>query len=151
MTTESVFTAAYLALVALVLGGWLWSKLRGVKVDNSEAWEKKYPKRTELRSLPYRFRWWHVPVFLGQAAFIGWWVYEAHKAGENVVLIFFLAVVLCAFLTACITQGWDWIVRRLRGLRGHRGQASGHSLSTARPRSLLGEAPEKRKRVGIGD
>ncbi len=154
MTVENAFTTAYLGLFALIFAYWLWGKVTGRKIDNSEAWEKKYPKRPELRSLPYRFRWWHVPVFAVQAAFVGGWCYAAIKDGKNFVIIGLIAVAVCAFLTACITQSWDWIARRLlglKGLRGHRSKPSDHSLGPTGPGSLLSKTPEERKRIGVRD
>ena len=50
--------------------------------------------------------------YIAQALFIGWWVYQAHIDGQNIGMIFVLAVALCAFITACITQTWDWFVRK---------------------------------------
>ena len=93
-------------------------------------------------------RWlWYV----AQTLFIGWWVYQAHLDGENVVLIFLLAVVLCAFLTACLTRLWDWGVQRLRALRRHGGQSSSDSLRLTGTGRGLSEAPEHRKRIGVRD
>lgn len=155
MTVESVFTTAYLGLCALIFAYWLWGKITGRKIDNSEAWEKKYPKRPELRSLPYRFRWWHVPVFAVQAAFVLWLsigVISDHPSdGRAWVIVPLLTIAVCAFLTACITQSWDWIIRRLKGLRSHRGEPSGHSLGSTGPGGLLSKTTEERKRVGVRD
>lgn len=52
--------------------------------------------------------------YIAQTLFIGWWVYQAHLDGQNVGLIFVLAVALCAFLTACLTRLWDWLTVRRR-------------------------------------
>lgn len=151
MTIEDAFTTAYIVLFALILAYWLWGKIVGRKIDNSEAWEEKHPKRVELRSLPYRFRWWHIPILIVQASFVWLWCYAAIKDGKNLVITGLIAVGLCAFLTACITQSWDWVVRRLRDLRSHRGEASGHSLSAGGTGRLLSKTPEERKRIGVRD
>ena len=151
MTIKDAFTTAYIVLFALILAYWLWGKIVGRKIDNSEAWEEKHPKRVELRSLPYRFRWWHTPILIAQAIFVGVWCYAAIKDGKNFVITGLIATGLCAFLTACITQSWDWVVRRLRGLRGHGGETSGHGLGPTGPGSLLSKTPEERKRIGVRD
>lgn len=155
MTAGDLFAAVYFGLCALIFVYWLWSKITGRKIDNSEAWEKKYPKRPELRSLPYRFRWWHVPVFAVQAAFVLWLsigVISDHPSdGRAWVIVPLLAIAVCAFLTACITQSWDWVVRRLRGLRSHRREAGDHGLRSVGTGRLLSETPKERKSIGVRD
>lgn len=155
MTIENAFTTAYLGLFALIFAYWLWGKIIGRKIDNSGAWEEKYPRRVELRSLPYRFRWWHIPILIVQASFVFSISYAVISdnpgKGGAWVIVPLLAVGVCAFLTACITQSWDWIVRRLRGLRSHRGEASGHSLSAGGTGRLLSKTAEERKRIGVRD
>lgn len=151
MSGQDIAITVYLGVCALIFGYWLWSKATGRKIDNSEAMEKKFPSRPALRAMPYRFRWWHAPVFMVQAMFIGWWVYQAHFDGQNVVVVFFIAVVLCAFLTACLTRLWDWGVQRLRPLRRHGGEPSGDSLRLTGTGRGLSKAPEHRKRIRVRD
>lgn len=155
MTIKDAFTTAYIVLFALILAYWLWGKIVGRKIDNSEAWEEKHPKRVELRSLPYRFRWWHIPILIVQASFVFSISYAVISdnpgKGGAWVIVPLLAIGVCAFLTACITQSWDWVVRRLRGLRGHGGETSGHSLGSTGPGGLLSKTPEERKRIGVRD
>lgn len=149
MSGQDIGGLVYLALCAVIFLYWIWGKITGRKIDNSEAWERKYPKRPELRRLPYRFSWWHVPVFLIQAAFVGWWIYMAALDGQNIAAILFLAIVLCAFLTACIAQTTDWVIQRLRRLRRHGGQSSGDSLSLPASRPGISQSTEQRQRIGI--
>ena len=94
--------------------------------------------------------------YVAQAAFIGWLTYgvattpPAKSPGEIVILLL-IAVCLCAFLTACLTRLWDWSVRRLRGLKGHRGEAGSDGLSLSRTGSGLSKSPEHAQRVRIGE
>lgn len=86
--------------------------------------------------------------YIAQALFIGWFAHGMWKskpgatAGELAVAIF-IAVCLCAFLTACLTHLWDWAARRLRGLRRNDSEPGGDSLSLARPRSRLPKTPKQ--------
>lgn len=94
--------------------------------------------------------------YLAQAAFIAWLTHgvatthPAKSLGE-VIIIFVIAVSLCAFLTACLTQLWDRGVRRLRGLEGHRGEAGGDSLSLTRTRRSLSKTPEHAERIRVSE
>lgn len=158
MTIENAFTTACLGLFALIFAYWLWGKITGRKIDNSEAWEKKYPKRPELRSLPYRFRWWHVPIFMVQAAFVVLFSIAgiAANPGHGGAIIFFpiVAIALCGLLTTCIVQLSSAISRNLSGLLHllrHSRKASSHSLGATGTGRLLRETPEQRKRIGVRD
>ena len=93
--------------------------------------------------------------YVAQALFIGWIMYAywadnpMRPAGELGAMLI-IAIVVCAFLTACITQSWDWAVRRLRGLRRHDSDAASDSLSLTGPRSSTPKAAEHLNRVRIG-
>lgn len=93
--------------------------------------------------------------YVAQALFIGgmtygmWQRHPEMKAGELAITVF-MWIALCAFLTACITQSWDWAVRRLRGLRRHDSDAASDSLSLTGPRSSTPKAAEHLNRVRIG-
>lgn len=89
--------------------------------------------------------------YLAQSAFIGWLPYAYWRddpmasAGKLGVMIF-LAICICAFMTACITRLWDY----LRTDR-HRGQTRADSLGLVRPRSGCGKPTEHRNRIGVGE
>lgn len=106
----------------------------------------------EIRqALGMRFFW-----YLAQSAFIAWLTYgvattHPAKSPGEVMIVFVIAVSLCAFLTACLTQLWDWCVRRLRGLKGHRGEPSRDGLGLIGTRRSSGEPAEQRKRIGVGE
>ena len=151
MTGSEITLVVYLALIVLVAAGWIRSKITGQPIDNSEAWEKRHPKPPELEAVPWGFSWWQLPVFAVQAAFVGWWVYQAGQDGQSISLIFFVALILCAFLTACLTQSLDWIVRRLRPLERHGREARGDSLRLARTGRSLGKPAEHPERIRVRD
>lgn len=158
MTAGDLFAAVYFGLCALIFVYWLWSKITGRKIDNSEAWEKKYPKRPELRSLPYRFRWWHVPIFMAQAAFVVLFSIAgiAANPGHGGAIIFFpiVAIALCGLLTTCIVQLSSAISRNLSGLLHllrHSRKPSDHSLGSTGTGRLLSETPKERKSIGVRD
>lgn len=149
-------TLIYICIAALVFGGWLWSKISGKPIDNREAWERKFPKRQELRAMPYRFRWWHLLVFGVQAAFVvgltaGFWQKNPASTPIEVLAIAAMWAATCAFLTACITQCWDWVVIRLRRLRRHRSEPSDNSLRSIGTGRLVSKTPEQRERIGVRD
>lgn len=83
-----------------------------------------------------------------QALFIGWFAHGMWQskpgatAGELAVAIF-IAVCLCAFLTACLTHLWDWTIRRLRGLRRNDSQTGGDSLGLIGTRRRLPKASKQ--------
>lgn len=93
--------------------------------------------------------------YIAQALFIGWIMYAywadnpMRPAGELGVMLL-ISIAVCAFLTACITQSWDWAVRRLRGLRRHDSEASRDSLSLTGTRSSTTKAAEHLDRIRIG-
>ncbi len=86
--------------------------------------------------------------YIAQALFIGWimyayWASDPMMDAGKLGVMLLIAVVICAFLTACITQSWDWAVRRLRGLRRDDSQTSRDSLSLAGPRRSLPKTPKQ--------
>lgn len=94
--------------------------------------------------------------YVAQAAFIAWWVFitidsKPNASPGDVIITTGIAICLCAFLTACLTQLWDWGVRRLRGLKGHRGNAGSDSLSLSGTGRSLSKAPEHPKRIRVGE
>lgn len=94
--------------------------------------------------------------YVAQALFIGWLVYGVWttkpeiKAGELAILIG-IAVILCAFLTACLTHLWDWTARRLRGARGHDSQPRGDSLSLTGAGRRPPEPPKHVDRIRVSE
>lgn len=94
--------------------------------------------------------------YVAQAAFIGWFTYGvwAQNPGMTpgqIMIQFGISVCLCAFLTACLTRLWDWSVRRLRGLKGHRGEAGGDSLSLTGAGRSLSKTPKHAERIRVGE
>lgn len=93
--------------------------------------------------------------YIAQALFIGWfafayWQKHPQSSPTELLIMFLMWVALCAFLTACITQLWDWTIRRLRGLRRHDRETSGESLSLTGARSSAPETPKHLDRIRIG-
>ena len=159
MTGQDIFGLSFLALIALlallIAASHIRAKIKGEPINNAAAWEKKHPKPPELRAMPYRFRWWHVLVFLVQAWFVGWMTYAYWKdksaPPNGLFIIFLMNIAICAFLTACLTRLCDWIVQRLRRLKGHSSEPSSDSLSTIGTRRSLSQTAEKRQRIGVRD
>lgn len=94
--------------------------------------------------------------YLAQVAFIVWLTHgiattHPAKSPGEIIISFVIAVTLCAFLTACLTHLWDWCVRRLRGLKGHRGDPSSDSLGLIGARRGGGKPAEQPKRIGISE
>lgn len=94
--------------------------------------------------------------YIAQALFIGWltygvWQRHPEMPPGELFIQFLISVAVCAFLTACITQSWDWTVRRLRGLNRHGGETSRHGLGLTGTGRLLGKAPEDGKRIRVRD
>lgn len=94
--------------------------------------------------------------YAAQTLFIGWFTYgvwQRHPdmtAGQLSIQLF-ISVCLCAFLTACLTRLWDWVVRRLRGLKSHGADARSDSLSLTGAGGRLSKPPEHDERVRIGE
>jgi hypothetical protein len=94
--------------------------------------------------------------YIAQTLFIGWftftyWERHPNSSSTELLLMFGMWVVLCAFLTACLTRLWDWVIRRLRGLKGHSTDASRDSLRLVGPGSRPSKLAEHRKRVRISE
>lgn len=93
--------------------------------------------------------------YAAQTLFIGWFTYAYWQRHPNsspaeLALMFGMWVVLCAFLTACLTRLWDWVVRRLRGLKGHGADAGSNSLRLTGAGGRLSKPPEHVERIRIG-
>lgn len=93
--------------------------------------------------------------YIAQTLFIGWFTYaywQRHpdSSPTELLLMFGMWIVLCAFLTACLTRLWDWIVRRLRPLEGHRGQPGGKGFRPIGTGGGLSKPPERVYRARIG-
>lgn len=86
--------------------------------------------------------------YIAQALFIGWimyayWASDPMMPAGKLGTMLLIAVVICAFLTACITQSWDWTIRRLRGLRRNDSQTGGDSLGLIGTRRRLPKASKQ--------
>lgn len=94
--------------------------------------------------------------YIAQALFIGWLAHGVWDSNPNMkpgelVVILGIAIALCAFLTACITQSWDWAVRRLRRTDRNCGQPGGDGLRLTGTWGRSGERTKQPKRIGVRD
>lgn len=94
--------------------------------------------------------------YVAQTLFIGWFAYAYWARYPNsttleLMLMIGMWIALCAFLTACLTRLWDWIVRRLRALKRHGAEASGDSLRLTGAGRGAGKPAEHVKRLRVGE
>lgn len=91
--------------------------------------------------------------YIAQSSFIGWlmyayWSSDPMMPAGKLSAMLIIAICLCAFLTACITQSWDWAVRKLRALRQH-GDTRRDGLGLPATRRSAGERAEHAKRIRV--